>query len=335
MKSMNLIHFVGAAGVVAGVCLVQGCSTTYSGSEAEDMRLRPMPSALEPEPVQVTPRVIDEPAGATSIETPAPAATYARPPLTTAYTVKAGDTLSGIAYRYKLRWQDVAAVNPRINPNKLLVGEVIQLPGQVDVAHPVRAAVTTARSAVKSAGGTVVVKPGDSLSVIAQRHGVKVADIKKANNLTSDLIRVNQKLVIPGAKTTAIVKAPVKEPAPVAPVNIVPVVAPPPAPAPVLDPLSTPFAPEAPGLAPDAEPVAGEIPPPPPLPTLDAGAPAAAPAAPAAMQNHTVSAGEDLYSVAIRWGVSTADIKAANNLTGSELIPGTVLKIPPAAATAP
>ena len=58
-----------------------------------------------------------------------------------------------------------------------------------------------------------------------------------------------------------------------------------------------------------------------------------APAAPAAgFQNHTVAPGEDLYSVAIRWGVGTADIKAANNLTGSELVPGTVLKIPPAPA---
>ena len=45
--------------------------------------------------------------------------------------------------------------------------------------------------------------------------------------------------------------------------------------------------------------------------------------------------GEDLYSVAIRWGVGTADIKAANNLTGSDLVPGTVLKIPPAATPAP
>ena len=333
MKSMNLIHFVGVAGVAAGVCLVQGCSTTYSGSEAEDMRLRPMPSALEPEPVQVTPRVIEEPAGTAAFETPAPATTYARQQLTTAYTVKAGDTLSGIAYRYKLRWQDVAAVNPRINPNRLLVGEVIQLPGQVDVAHPVRAAVKATKSAAKSAGGTYVVKSGDSLSVIALRHGVRVADLKRANNLTSDLIRVNQKLVIPGAKTAATSKAPGKEPTPAVPVVVpaAPIDVAPPAPLPVVEPLPTPPVPEAPDTAPTTGADTGAIPAPPPLPTLDL----ATPAAPAATQSHTVTAGEDLYSVAIRWGVSTAAIKAANNLVGSELIPGTVLKIPAAAATAP
>jgi LysM repeat protein len=38
--------------------------------------------------------------------------------------------------------------------------------------------------------------------------------------------------------------------------------------------------------------------------------------------------GEDLYGIAIRWGCSPADLKALNNLTGSDLKPGTVLKIP-------
>jgi LysM repeat protein len=43
-----------------------------------------------------------------------------------------------------------------------------------------------------------------------------------------------------------------------------------------------------------------------------------------------VKDGEDLYQVAIRWGVSPTDLKVLNNLTGTDLRPGTVLKIPPA-----
>ena len=40
------------------------------------------------------------------------------------------------------------------------------------------------------------VKSGDTLSKIAQKHHVKVSDLKKWNNLKSDLIRENQKLKI-------------------------------------------------------------------------------------------------------------------------------------------
>ena len=45
-------------------------------------------------------------------------------------------------------------------------------------------------------------------------------------------------------------------------------------------------------------------------------------------QTYTVKEGEDLYAVAIRWGVSPSDLKALNNLTSTELKAGTVLKIP-------
>ena len=47
------------------------------------------------------------------------------------------------------------------------------------------------------ADATYHVSSGDNLSVIAARYGVRLADLRRANNLSSDLIRVNQKLVIP------------------------------------------------------------------------------------------------------------------------------------------
>jgi len=45
-------------------------------------------------------------------------------------------------------------------------------------------------------------------------------------------------------------------------------------------------------------------------------------------KTHTVKAGEDLYLVAIRWGVSPADLKMVNNLPTTELKEGMVLNIP-------
>ena len=56
-----------------------------------------------------------------------------------------------------------------------------------------------------------------------------------------------------------------------------------------------------------------------------------APTPPAAAQGYetyTVKDGEDVYAVAIRWGVSPSDLKALNNLTSNELKAGQVLKIP-------
>ena len=46
-------------------------------------------------------------------------------------------------------------------------------------------------------GNEYVVQKGETLTSIAKNHGVTVAELKKANNLTSDEIRTGQKLVIP------------------------------------------------------------------------------------------------------------------------------------------
>jgi len=47
------------------------------------------------------------------------------------------------------------------------------------------------------ARGTYTVKKGDTLSAIARAFGVTVDDLKKINNLRSNLIRAEQKLLIP------------------------------------------------------------------------------------------------------------------------------------------
>lgn len=334
MKLNSLYQVIGIAGVVAGFALTQGCSTIHSdyGREAEDMRLRPMPEALEPEQVTVEvytpPTAPARPQYEPSTSTPA---TLVEPQvLTTDYTVQRGDTLSGIAYRYNLRWQDIAAVNPGMNPNRIVAGETIRLPGKVDVERPARRiSPAAAKPGPAASGGTYTVKPGDSLSVIAYRHGIKTDALRKANNLTGDKILVGQKLVIPKGGT--------KKPAPQA--QMVPRDNErKPVPAPDAAARRTePTAPAAPEPTPEvAEPNLLE--PVPPAP--------AAPAAPAALeegdataenaeddyQTHTVQEGEDLYAVAIRWGVSPTEIKNLNNLTGSQLKAGAVLKIPPAVA---
>lgn len=46
-------------------------------------------------------------------------------------------------------------------------------------------------------GNEYVVQKGDNLTLIAKNNGVTVADLRKANNLTSDSLKVGQKLAIP------------------------------------------------------------------------------------------------------------------------------------------
>jgi LysM repeat protein len=249
---------------------------------------------------------------------------------TTPYTIQKGDTISGVAYKHSLRWQDVVAVNPGISPNKLRVGQVIQLPGQVDLSKvrhmPVStpkasAPKTTAPKASASASGPsviYVVKGGDSLSVIAYKHGLKTAALREANGLKSDKIVVGQKLKVPGAKKTPATASTAKKPAVSAPKVEAPK-------KPVVEskPVEVPAAPVTP--PPAVEAAAPEMAP------AAAAAAAGTPPAPAAdsnTQTYTVKEGEDLYAVAIRWGVSPSDLKALNNLTSTELKAGTVLKIP-------
>ena len=68
------------------------------------------------------------------------------------------------------------------------------------------AAIGAARSGTKVSGGAstspsdakeYVVQKGDTLTTIARTYGLTIADLKKANNLASDEIKVGQKLVIP------------------------------------------------------------------------------------------------------------------------------------------
>ena len=58
-----------------------------------------------------------------------------------------------------------------------------------------------APSRVEAEAPVVIVKQGDALSLIAERAGVSVAQIKEWNRLDGDLIRIGQKLVVAGPKT--------------------------------------------------------------------------------------------------------------------------------------
>jgi len=339
----QIMRIAAGANLVAGCLLLQGCGMF---GKPKDHTVSELPGGDLP-PVEV--QIIEPAASASPVEVvPATVETapVTLPPVasTTPYTIQKGDTISAVAYKYNLRWQDVVAVNPGISPNRLRIGQVIQLPGQIDLSQ-VRAVpattpkaprasapkVSAPKAAAPAAGSTTtyVVKPGDSLSVIAHRHGIKTADLRAANGIKGDKIIVGQKLKIVGATKTSAGATSAKAATPAAAPKMA--------------------APKATASAPKAEtkPQATvAAPPPAPAPAVvETVAPAPVESAPVKVetaapvtvspvaadpnvQTYTVKEGEDLYAVAIRWGVSPSDLKSLNNLTGSELKAGSVLKIP-------
>ncbi len=110
------------------------------------------------------------------------------------YTVKSGDTLSGIAYSYGISTAALAAAND-------IAGDVIY-PDQelrIPLDEQTMAALTATPTLSPDERNRVVytVKAGDTLGGIAKSYNVTVDELMSANTLSSDVIRVGQELTIP------------------------------------------------------------------------------------------------------------------------------------------
>jgi len=109
----------------------------------------------------------------------------------TAYTVERGDSLWSIAKKNKLTVAELARANSLGVSATLRPGQKLIIPGQPVGGAPLDLATTPA-------GPTYTVLPGDTLAGIARMHGVSTADLRAANNRTADLVRVGEKLNLPG-----------------------------------------------------------------------------------------------------------------------------------------
>jgi soluble lytic murein transglycosylase-like protein len=100
-----------------------------------------------------------------------------------AYTVKPGDTLSGIAARLGVSARELARTNGITDPDLVYAGRALALPGGKAASTPAR---------------TYVVAEGDNLTTIARRHGVTVTDLARANDLdVRKLLRLGTRLAVP------------------------------------------------------------------------------------------------------------------------------------------
>ena len=110
------------------------------------------------------------------------------------YTVKSGDYLGRIASRHRCTVAQIKRWN-NLKSNDIRVGQklVIYRGGNA----PVSASTSSSSSTAAPANATTyTVKSGDVLGKIAERHGCTVAQLKAWNNLTSNNIKVGQKLIV-------------------------------------------------------------------------------------------------------------------------------------------
>lgn len=116
---------------------------------------------------------------------------------TNTYVVKSGDTLWGISKTYNMSISDLKTLNG-------LASDIIQ-PGQT---LKVSGKAEQTQSTPVTTVSTYKVQSGDTLSHIAVRHNVSVAQLKTMNNLSSDIIYVGQVLKVTGTATTPVSNAP-------------------------------------------------------------------------------------------------------------------------------
>lgn len=113
------------------------------------------------------------------------------------YTVRSGDTLSGIASRYGTTYQQLAAWNNISNPNLIQIGQVLI----------VRKSSSSSSSSSSGSNVYYTVKSGDTLSGIASRYGTTYQQLAAWNNISNpNYIRVGQVLIVSksGNKTPSV-----------------------------------------------------------------------------------------------------------------------------------
>lgn len=94
------------------------------------------------------------------------------------YNIRAGDTVSEIAKRFKISQSDIQAVNPGLHPDRLQVGQSLKLPNVNKGFH--------------------IVTAGQSPGAIAQAYGIPVADIMRANpGLDPKKMQIGQAVALP------------------------------------------------------------------------------------------------------------------------------------------
>jgi LysM repeat protein len=206
--------------VIGGISVFEGCSRAKSSVPAMAENETPAGPAegmtpTAPDNSAAIPSPQGPPAAANTLTPAAPVTPVeATTPATATRThvVKKGDSLWKVAKVENVSVGELARANKLTKTSALKIGQKLTIPAS-KTATPTVATATVAPIATDAAaaptvaadvsGANYTVKSGDSLWKVARQQNVTVAAIKQANNLSSDSLKVGQKLRIPAASATA------------------------------------------------------------------------------------------------------------------------------------
>ncbi|MBM6771919.1 LysM peptidoglycan-binding domain-containing protein [Ligilactobacillus agilis] len=122
---------------------------------------------------------------------------------TSSYTVKAGDTLYAIASRYGLSVASLKALN-NLSSNLIYVGQTLKVSGTAATNQSNQTSNQTSSQTSNNNGatsssnqsGSYTVKAGDSLWGISHKYGMSIDSLKSLNNLSSNFIYPGQVLKV-------------------------------------------------------------------------------------------------------------------------------------------
>lgn len=120
----------------------------------------------------------------------------------TVHTVKRGESLSVIAQKYGTSTKAIMSEN-KLKSSSLAVGQKLKISGMGAASI----AIPNKPNTVETKTITHTVKSGEFLGKIASHYKVKIADIRRQNNLKSDTLWVGQKLKI----TVAVKDKPIRK----------------------------------------------------------------------------------------------------------------------------
>ncbi|RZL50204.1 MAG: LysM peptidoglycan-binding domain-containing protein [Pedobacter sp.] len=223
------------------------------------------------------------------------------------YTIVAKDNLNMLAEKYGTTVDEIKRINGLRSIN-LQIGQVLKIPASSNVASPVienKTVITT--PATKPVENNVVnnttvatiehsIKAKENLNLLAEKYGTTVEEIKRLNSLTSNNLRIGQILKIPNANGVVTETIPEK------------VV-------------------EAAVVKTNPKPITQQ-----PTNQQPTNPQPTAPQQVAVTGNtngfvHTVVTGETIYAIAKKYGLTTYQLKIANNLTADEVTVGQKLMI--------
>jgi membrane-bound lytic murein transglycosylase D len=108
------------------------------------------------------------------------------------YKVKRNDSIWSIAREFGISTKLIIEANSIADPSRIYLGQKLYIPGAAGADKSPHNAVAT----------RYTIKPGDSLSRIARRYKVRVADLKQWNQLQSNTIRAGEQLTVWAASKT-------------------------------------------------------------------------------------------------------------------------------------